>query len=100
MAICMRVVGLMSILNPRTMKIYKTLRGMDGEDLRECHNLNIMLSNCRTVTVCSPLFSTRVGCVKNTASMVGFVLNPIVFNGHGLINQSYAQNVTMGFRMR
>ena len=78
----------------------KMLQDMDEEDLQECHSLNIMLLNCRSVTVYSLPFSTQVGCVKNTASMLEFVLNPIVFIGHRLIKQSYERNVTMDFKMR
>jgi hypothetical protein len=73
---------------------------MDEEDLKEYHSLNIMLFNCRIVMVYSLLFSMQVDYVKNTVSMPGFVLNPIVFNGYEQINQSYGLNVIMDFMMQ
>src|SRR5437762_1378116 len=73
---------------------------MDGEDLQECHSLNTMLLNCRSVVVYSLLFSMQVDYVKNTALMLGSVLNPIVFNGYEHINQSYGLNATMDFKIQ
>jgi len=73
---------------------------MDEEDLKECHNPNIMLFNYRSVMVYSLLFSTQVDYVKNTALMLGSVLNPIVFNGYEHINQSYGLNATMDFKIQ
>ena len=76
------------------------LQDMDEEDLKECHSLNIMLFNYRSVMIYFLLFSMQVGYVKNIALMLGFVLNPIVFNEYEHINQSYGLNVTMTFKMQ
>ena len=65
---------------------------MDEEDPKEYHSLNITLFNCRIAVMYSLLFSMQVDYVKNTVSMPGFVLNPIVFNGYELISRCYGLN--------
>ena len=42
----------------------------------------------------------QVDYVKNTVSMPGFVLNPIVFTGYEQINQHYGLNAIMDFEMQ
>src|SRR6266496_2193195 len=88
------------IPNPRMMTICRMLQDMDEEVLKECHSPNITLFNCRIVVVYSLLFSMQGDYVKNTVSTLGFVLNPIVFNGYEQINQCYGLNVTMDFKMQ
>src|SRR5438046_9738709 len=56
---------------------------MDGEVLKVFHCLNIMLFNYTSVMVYSLLFFMQVDYVKNIVLMLGFALNPIVFNGYG-----------------
>ena len=70
------------------------------EVLKEFHCLNIMLFNYTSMMVYSLLFFMQVDYVKNIVLMLGFALNPIVFNGYGQIKQSYEQTVTMGFKMQ
>src|SRR6266496_6167661 len=84
----------------RVMMICMMLKDMDGEDPRGFRNLNIMLLNCTSVVGYSLLFFTQVDYVKNTVLMLGFVLNPIIFNGYRHINQSYGLNATMDCKMQ
>src|SRR5437667_5098742 len=58
------------------------------EVLKEFHCLNIMLFNYTSVMVYSLLFFMHVDYVKNIVLMLGFALNPIVFNEYGQIKQS------------
>src|SRR5437773_430211 len=88
------------IPNRRMIVMRKMLQDMDGEVLKEFHCLNIMLFNYTSVMVYSLLFFMQVDYVKNIVLMLGFALNPIVFNGYGQIKQSYEQTITMGFKMR
>src|SRR5437773_12217328 len=82
----------------RMIVMCKMLQDMDREVLKEFHCLNIMLFNYTSMMVYSLLFFMQVDYVKNIVLMLGFVLNPIVFNGYGQIKQSYKQTVTMGFK--
>src|SRR5436190_9420348 len=99
MLICTPVVVYRLILRVMMM-MNKMFQDMDGEDLKECRSLNIMLFNYTSVMVYSLLFFMRVDYVKNIALMLGFAPKPIVFNGYGQIKRSYEQTVTMGFKMR
>src|SRR5947207_6268736 len=102
MLIYMPVVEHALIPNPRMIMIMicKILQDMDEEDLKEYHSLNTMLFNYRSVMVYSLLFSTQVDYVKYTVLMLGFVLNPIVFNGYEQINQCWGLNAIMDFEMQ
>src|SRR5947207_810263 len=100
MTIYMPIVEHALIPNSRMMTICRMLQDMNEEILKECHNPNIMLFNCRIVMMYSLLFSMQGDYVKNIVSTLGFVLNPIVFNEYEQINQCYELNVIMNFKMQ
>src|SRR5436190_21811345 len=98
MSICMPVVVHTLIL--RAMTMWKMLRDMDGEDLQECHSLNTMLMNYRSVVVYSLLSFTPVDYVKSSVLMLGSVLKLIVSILHALIKLNYVLIATMDFKMQ
>src|SRR5947207_13633780 len=87
------------IPNPRMIMIMicKILQDMNEENLKEYHNLNIMLFNYRNVMIYSLFFSTQVDYVKNIMLMLRFVLNPIVFIEYEQINKCCGLNVIIKF---
>src|SRR5205814_735696 len=84
----------------RVMMMWKMLRDMDGEDLQECHSLNTMLMNCRSVVVYSLLSFMLVDYVKSSVLMLGSVLKLIVSILHVLIKLNYVLIATMDFKMQ
>src|SRR5438046_10413826 len=77
----------------------KMRRDMDEEVQKEFHCLNITLFNYTSMMVYSLHFFMQVDYVKNIALMLGFVPNPIAFNGYGQIKQSCELTVTLGFQI-
>src|SRR6266496_4609756 len=75
------------------------LQDMDREDLQECHSLNTMLMNCRSVVVYS-LLSFLVDYVKSSVLMLGSVLNLIISILHVLIKLNYMLIAIMDFKMQ
>ena len=100
MTIYALIVACILILNSRMIMIYKIFQDMNKKDLKECHNLNIILFNCKIAMIYSPLFFTQIDYIKNTILMLGFILNSIVFNEYEQINQCYELNVIMNFMMQ
>src|SRR5438876_10358084 len=102
MLIYMLIVEHALIPNPRMIMtmICKILQDMNEENLKEYHNLNIILFNYRNVMIYSLLFSMQINYVKNIISMLRFILNPIVFNEYEQINQCYELNAIMNFEMQ
>ena len=71
------------------MNIVYDALSMDGEDLQECHSLNTMLMNYRSVVVYSLLSFTPVDYVKSSVLMLRSVLKLIVSILHALIKLNY-----------
>src|SRR6266516_1534535 len=98
MSICMPVVVHTLIL--RVTMMWKMLRDMDGEDLQECHSLNTMLMNCRSVVIYFLFSFTLVDYVKSSVLMLGSVSKLIISILHVLIKLNYMLIATMDFKMQ
>src|SRR5947207_9602644 len=99
MIIYIFIIEYILISNSRIMMIYKMLQDMNEKILKEYHSSNIMPFNCRIVMIYFLLFFMQGDYIKNIVSMLGFVLNSIIFNGYEQINQCYELNITMNFKI-
>src|SRR5947207_15877386 len=80
--------------------ICKILQDMNEKDLKEYHNLNIILFNYKSIMIYSLFFFMQIDYIKNIILMLRFILNSIVFNGYEQINQCYVLNIIMNFEMQ
>src|SRR5947207_15008075 len=88
------------ISNLKMIIIYKILQDMNKKNLKEYHNLNIILFNYKNVMIYSLFFFMQVDYIKNIILMLRFVLNSIVFIEYEQINQCCELNIIINFEMQ
>ena len=99
MIIYIFIIEYILISNSRMMMIYKMLQDINEKILKEYYNSNIILFNYRIIMIYSLLFFMQINYIKNIISILGFILNSIVFNEYECIKQSYKLNIIINFEM-
>src|SRR5947207_1775905 len=99
MSIYKYIVIYILISNLKMIMICKILQNMNEKNLKEYHNLNIILFNYRNMIIYSLLFFMQIDYIKNTTLMLEFILNSIIFNEYECIKQNYELNIIINFKI-